>query len=79
MGNTRRLLARILLFVLGAFNRHHSTWEGTTNAHLTSTDRFLNSLLDLIVNIQLEMTSHAEYQHLQHWELDTTRQRVEMR
>jgi hypothetical protein len=42
-------------FVLGDFNRHHSTWEGTTNAHLSSTDRLLNPLLDLIVNMRLEM------------------------
>jgi hypothetical protein len=44
------------LFVLGDFNRHHTTWEGITNAHLTSTDRCLNSLLGLIVNMRLEMT-----------------------
>ena len=34
-------------------NRHHSTWEGTTNAHLTSTDRLLNPHL---VRMHLEMS-----------------------
>ena len=43
------------LIVLGDFNRHHSTWEAPHNNHLTSHDRLLNPLLDLIVNMQLEM------------------------
>ena len=39
------------LIVLGNFNRHHSTWEAPHNDHLTSHDRLLNPLLDLIVNM----------------------------
>jgi len=48
---------------LGDFNRHHSAWEGANNAHLIGTDRFLNPLLDLIVNMRLEVSlrSSAEY------------------
>ena len=43
------------ILLLGDFNRHHSTWEAQHNAHLTSPDRLLNPLLDLIVNMRLEM------------------------
>ena len=43
------------IIVLGDFNRHHSTWEDHKNAHLTSQDRLLNPLLDLVVNMCLEM------------------------
>ena len=42
------------LLLLGDFNRHHPTWEGISNAHLTSPDRLLNPLLDLIINMRLE-------------------------
>ena len=44
------------ILLLGDFNRHHPAWEPTDNAHLTSPDRLLNPLLDLIVNMRLEMT-----------------------
>jgi hypothetical protein len=43
------------LLLLGDFNWHHYTWEGTANAHLTSPDRLLNPLLELVVNMRLEM------------------------
>jgi len=43
------------IIVLGDFNRHHCTWETRHNDHLTSPDRLLNPLLDLIVNMRLEM------------------------
>ena len=43
------------IVILGDFNRHHSTWEAAHNNHLTSQDRLLNPLLDLIVNMRLEM------------------------
>jgi len=43
------------LILLGDFNRHHPTWEGNANSHLTSPDRLLNLLLELIVNMRLEM------------------------
>jgi hypothetical protein len=43
------------IIILGDFNCHHSTWEARTNSHLTSLDRLLNPLLDLIVNMHLEM------------------------
>ena len=43
------------ILLLGDFNRHHSTWEARHNDHLTSPDRLLNPLLDLIVNMRLEM------------------------
>ena len=43
------------IIVLGDFNRHHHTWEATHNDHLTSQDRLLNPLLDLIINMRLEM------------------------
>jgi hypothetical protein len=43
------------LILLGDFNRHHPTWEGNENAHLTSPDRLLNPLLELIINMRLKM------------------------
>ncbi len=43
------------IIILGDFNRHHSTWEAMHNNHLTSPDRLLNLLLDLVVNMRLEM------------------------
>ena len=43
------------LLILGDFNWHHSTWEVCNNAHLTSQDRLLTPLLDLVVNMRLEM------------------------
>ena len=43
------------ILLLGDFNRHHPTWEPANNAHLTSPDRLLNPLLDLIINMRLEM------------------------
>ena len=43
------------MIILGDFNRHHRTWEAIHNDHLTSHDRLLNPLLDLIVNMRLEM------------------------
>ena len=43
------------LILLGDFNRHHPTWEGNANGHLTSPDRLLNPLLELIINMPLEM------------------------
>ena len=39
------------LIALGNFNRHHCTWEAPHNNHLTSHNRLLNPLLDLIVNM----------------------------
>ena len=44
-----------IIVTLGDSNRHDSAWEGTNSAHLTSTDRFLNPLVDLIVNMRLEV------------------------
>ena len=43
------------LILLGDFNRHHPMWEGNANEHLTSSNRLLNPLLDLIINMRLEM------------------------
>jgi hypothetical protein len=43
------------IIILGDFNQHHSIWESRTNSHLTSLDRLLNPLLDLIINMHLEM------------------------
>jgi len=43
------------LVLLGDFNRHHPSWEGNANEHLTSLDRLLNPLLELIINMRLEM------------------------
>jgi hypothetical protein len=46
------------LILLGDFNRHHPTWEGDMNEHLTSPNRLLNLLLELIINMRLEMVLH---------------------
>jgi hypothetical protein len=46
------------MILLGDFNRHHPTWEGNMNEHLTSPNRLLNPLLKLIINMQLEMVLH---------------------
>ena len=43
------------LILLGDFNRHHPSWEGNANEHLTSPDRLLNPLLELIINMRLKM------------------------
>jgi hypothetical protein len=43
------------IIILGNFNCHHSTWESSANSHLTSPDRLLNPLFDLVVNMHLEM------------------------
>ena len=43
------------LILLGDFNRHHPMWEGYANEHLTSPNRLLSPLLDLIINMRLEM------------------------
>src|SRR5260221_3941564 len=44
------------LLLLGNFNRHHCTWEGNSNPHLTSPDQLLNPLLELVIKMRLEMT-----------------------
>ena len=46
---------RTELILLGDFNRHHSMWEDLANEHLTSSDRLLNPLLELIINMRLEI------------------------